>query len=101
MPLQGRAKVRYQREYMRKQRAGLPTTAPKSRCMLCLKAASADRILIGNGAGYVCEACMARPPASSSPSAHSESAIFTPCEDNHVATLIGARKGATVIALRC
>ena len=58
MPLQGRAKVRYQREYMRKQRAGLPRTAPKSRCMLCLKAASADRILIGNGAGYVCEACI-------------------------------------------
>jgi len=26
--------------------------------MLCLKAASADRILIGNGAGYVCEACI-------------------------------------------
>jgi hypothetical protein len=76
MPLQGEAKKLYQRKYMRKLRAGLPTAKPRPpkrppvkpeqrkrpppRCMFCTKPASAKRILVGDGFTHICERCVTK-----------------------------------------
>src|SRR5262249_10199713 len=64
MPLQGEAKKLYQREYMRRQRAGLPTRAPPKPkgqcCSLCGRSPSRERIVIASGRGVrICETCVA------------------------------------------
>jgi len=50
MPLQGEAKREYQREYMRRKRAGLPTRIAEEDvepwCDFCGKAASEVRVLV-------------------------------------------------------
>jgi hypothetical protein len=49
MPLQGEAKREYQREYMRRKRAGLPTRIAEDAtpwCDFCGKSASEVRVLV-------------------------------------------------------
>jgi ClpX C4-type zinc finger protein len=63
MPLQGEAKTAYQREYMRRQRAGLSTRAPPKPkgqcCSLCGRPPSQERIVIASGRGVrICESCV-------------------------------------------
>jgi hypothetical protein len=65
MPLQGEAKTAYQREYMRRRRAGLPTRAPPKPkgqcCSLCGQPPSRERIVIASGRGVrICEFCVAQ-----------------------------------------
>ena len=64
MPLTGEAKKLYQREYMRRQRAGLPTRAPPKPkgkcCSLCGQPPNQERIVIASGRGVrICETCVA------------------------------------------
>jgi hypothetical protein len=68
MPLTGEAKKVYQRDYMRRCRAGLPTRAPpkpKGRCCsLCGRPPSSKRIVIESGRGVrICETCVAESAA--------------------------------------
>jgi hypothetical protein len=67
MPLQGEAKKDYQREYMRRRRAGLPTRASKPKgkcCSLCGQPPSRERIVIASGRGIrICECCVAEASA--------------------------------------
>jgi hypothetical protein len=63
MPLEGEAKRHYQREYMRRQRAGLPTRGqPKLKgqcCSLCSRSPNQERIVIESGRGIrICESCV-------------------------------------------
>jgi hypothetical protein len=64
MALQGEAKKRYHREYMRRQRAGLPTRGvvkPKVMeqwCSECVLPPSPERIVVSLGSGYrLCQCC--------------------------------------------
>jgi ClpX C4-type zinc finger len=64
MPLQDEAKKLYQREYMRRRRAGLPTRAPPKPkgkcCSLCSRPPSRERIVIVSERGVrICETCVA------------------------------------------
>jgi hypothetical protein len=67
MPLEGEAKTLYQRDYMRRRRAGLPTRAlkPKGKCCsLCGQAPSRERIVIASARGVrICESCIAEASA--------------------------------------
>jgi hypothetical protein len=64
MALQGEAKKLYHREYMRRQRAGLPTRGvvkPKVMeqwCSECVLPPSPERIVVSLGSGYrLCQCC--------------------------------------------
>jgi len=64
MALQGEAKKLYHREYMRRQRAGLPTRGvvkPKVMeqwCSECVLPPSPERIVVSFGSGYrLCQSC--------------------------------------------
>ena len=64
MALQGEAKKLYHREYMRRQRAGLPTrgvvkpTLMEQWCSECVLPPSPERIVISLGSGYrLCKSC--------------------------------------------
>jgi hypothetical protein len=64
MPLQDEAKKLYQREYMRRRRAGLPTRAPPKPkgkcCSLCSRPPSRERTVIVSERGVrICETCVA------------------------------------------
>jgi ClpX C4-type zinc finger len=81
MPLQGEAKKDYQRDYMRRRRAGLLTPRrpkaapppvkpapekPKPHCWFCGETASDERFLIGKGHPqdvHICESCVAEATA--------------------------------------
>jgi formylmethanofuran dehydrogenase subunit E len=64
MPLQGEAKTVYQREYMRRRRAGLRTRMSKSNhCSFCGEPASQERILIAGERVRICEFCVAEAAA--------------------------------------
>jgi hypothetical protein len=82
MPLQGEAKVLYQREYMRRRRKGLPTLAQRPRavpasakaeppplmprlrhCSFCGEIASNERILIEANHVHICDLCIAEAAA--------------------------------------
>jgi len=63
MPLEGEAKRLYQREYMRRRRAGLPTRAPPKPkgqcCSFCGQPPSRERIVIASARGVrICESCV-------------------------------------------
>ena len=61
MPLQREERKLYQREYRRRQRAGLPTRIERPRgkcCSLCGRPPSRERVVIASGRGVrVCERC--------------------------------------------
>ena len=64
MALQGEAKKLYHREYMRRQRAGLPTRGvvkPKVMeqwCSECVLPPSSERIVVSLASGYrLCQSC--------------------------------------------
>jgi hypothetical protein len=60
MPLTGEAKKLYQREYMRRRRAGKPAAKPKpvpvsNGCAWCGRS---DHILVGENAVMICAPCI-------------------------------------------
>lgn len=74
--LKGAAKTAYQREYMRRKRAGLPTAPARDarraereqrrareaerlapHCTFCGKPSSPERVMVGDGFRYICGAC--------------------------------------------
>jgi ClpX C4-type zinc finger len=63
VPLQGEAKKLYQRDYMRRRRAGLSTRTPRPKgqcCSVCGRPPSRERIVIDSGRGVrICEDCVA------------------------------------------
>jgi len=76
MALQGEARKLYHHEYVRRQRAGLPTrgvvkpTVMEQWCSECVLPPSPERIVISLGSGYrLCESCYEAAGALSSPSA--------------------------------
>jgi formylmethanofuran dehydrogenase subunit E len=59
MPLKGEAKTLYQREYMRRYRAGLPAPAKPARCSFCGEVASEAKPLVEGNHVRICGACAA------------------------------------------
>jgi hypothetical protein len=56
MALAGRAKVIYQREYMRRKRNAV---AVQPCCSFCGETGSTDRLLVGDEECVICEECIA------------------------------------------
>jgi hypothetical protein len=58
MALSGRAKISYQRDYMRRKRNNAPATPSVPECSFCGEPGSSDRLLVGDENAIICEACI-------------------------------------------